>query len=121
MVRTLAGEQIPKPPAHLMADEKEGPYKVVSKFNPHPKPLVYSIVIQKRGSFLQEVIPDAGTGETARQVCNLLNKNFKDQAESVYGEDWKEITNDAVNGPDVTGVRDSDQRNGDARNGLPRD
>jgi hypothetical protein len=104
-----------------MADEQEGPYKVVSRYNPHPRPLSYSIVLQKRGSFFQEVIPDAGTGETARQVCNLLNKSFKEQAEAIYGENWKEITDDAANGPDVAGVRDRDQRDGYTWNGISSD
>jgi len=91
-----------------MGDEVEGPYSVVAKLRDLREKPAYSIAIQKKGAFQQEVIPDAGSGETARQVCNLLNKNFKERAESVYGSDWKDITNDAANGPDVAGVPNPD-------------
>ena len=64
-----------------MADEKEGPFKVVQELSRDPRvPLRYRIVkVLKDGApnFLQEVVPDAGTGETARTLCNLLNREQK--------------------------------------------
>lgn len=43
--------------------------------------LKYSIVKQEKNDvFLREIIPDAGSGETARTVCNLLNKNHKENS-----------------------------------------
>lgn len=62
-----------------MADEKSGPYKVVSKLVSASDPHKYSIVLQKaHGAFFIEVIPDAGMAETARDICNLLNKRYKE-------------------------------------------
>ena len=59
-------------------DEIAGPYKVVSKLVGAREPLKYSIVRQHRNDvFLQEIVPDAGVGDTARQICNLLNREHK--------------------------------------------
>lgn len=61
-----------------MGDEKEGPYKVVAKLTGYRETTKYTIVEQqKHDVFLREIVPDAGTGETARQLCNLLNKEQK--------------------------------------------
>lgn len=86
-----------------MGDEKEGPYKVVSKLvGPRETPK-YSIVMHKNHeSFMTEVIPDAGTGPVARSVCNLLNKNHLEQKR-------KDEEYDATHGPDGERLQDPDQ------------
>lgn len=73
-----------------MGDEKTGPYKVVSKLTGYRENMKYSIVKQEKNDvFLREFIPDAGTGESARLACNLLNKHHKettdDEAEGTGG------------------------------------
>jgi len=62
-------------------DEKEGPFKVVGRLSQDPRvPTQYMIVVQERNDlFLREIIPNAGTGETARQMCNLLNKDWREK------------------------------------------
>lgn len=80
-----------------MGDEKEGPYKVVSKLVPARAEPKFSIVMQKNHeSFMTEIIPDAGTGSYARLVCNLLNK------EHIR---LRKETDDTPDGTDVAGVR----------------
>lgn len=63
-----------------MADEV-GPYKVVANLVSPKDRFRYSIVCQNqyKSSFFQEVIPDAGDSQTARKVCNLLNKNHREE------------------------------------------
>lgn len=82
-------------------DEKEGPYKVVSKLVSSRDPLKYSIVKKhKNDVFLQEVVPDAGEGSTARHICNLLNKNWREN---------RDTEADGTGTTDVGGVADPDQ------------
>lgn len=84
-----------------MADEKEGPYKVVQKLVGYRESLQYAIVKQEKNDvFLQELIPNVGTGETARIVCNLLNKEHKRRLE---------VEREQADGADGSGVPDSDQ------------
>lgn len=65
-----------------MGDEKGGPYKVVSKMVSAREAPHYSIVKQSgTDAFLQETVPNAGNGETARTVCNLMNKDWKRKQE----------------------------------------
>lgn len=66
-----------------MGDEKEGPYKVVSKLVKYGESLRYSIVKQEKNDvFLREIVPDAGEGSSARTICNLLNKDHKRREEA---------------------------------------
>lgn len=64
-------------------DEKEGPYKLIRNIANSSDPFVYSIAKQEKEGrpFFQIVVPNAGTGETARLLCNLLNKNYKEKAD----------------------------------------
>ncbi|AWN03314.1 hypothetical protein PBI_CAMILLE_68 [Microbacterium phage Camille] len=79
-----------------MGDEKEGPFKVVQSIGTPRGGFQYSIVKQsKTDVFLQVVIPDAGLGETARTVCNLLNKNHRMLEENRLAYEAElEVTND---------------------------
>lgn len=60
-------------------DEMEGPYKVVGHLHNARETGKYSIVMEQKGGipYFTEIIPDVGTSETARTVCNLLNKEHK--------------------------------------------
>ena len=60
-----------------MGDEKEGPYKVVAKLRRGGSVETYSIAMEHKNGYLKEVVPDAGEGQFARHICNLLNKQHK--------------------------------------------
>lgn len=90
-----------------MDDELEGPYKVVApigggvtmvidgvatKSSQRP---IYRIVKEDR-RVLKEIVPDAGSAQTARNLCNLLNKQYKEK------------TDDQADGPDGAGVSSTD-------------
>jgi hypothetical protein len=93
-----------------MADEQEGPYKVMMVGLPgYSTPAKFAIAVQKKhDKFMVIYIPDVGTAETARKVCNLLNKEHKERGE----------TDDAPDGADEARVRDPDQRDGYTRDGV---
>lgn len=85
-----------------MGDEKEGPYKVVATLSKDRLDATrYMIVEQHRNDvFLRVLIPDSGSGETSRKVCNMLNK------------DWKEgrgAEGDGTGSTDESGLSDHDQ------------
>lgn len=64
-----------------MADEKDGPYKVIAHIRRESQRggVVdsYSIAMTQKTGYLKEVVPDAGDGQTARHICNLLNREHK--------------------------------------------
>jgi hypothetical protein len=64
-------------------DEKEGPYRLVRNIADSTSGFRYSIAVQEKDNrpFFQTVIPDAGTGETARLICILLNKHHKEKTD----------------------------------------
>lgn len=93
-----------------MADEKEGPYKVVAKLVAARDPHKYSIVVEQKQGFYRELVPDAGEAQTARQLCNFLNKHHREVLQGLAtwrlslatGEGWPEefgeVANDEAQG-----------------------
>lgn len=97
-----------------MSDVKEGPYKVLSKLVSAREPYRYSIVFQeKRDTFMSEIVPDAGLGETARLICNLMNIRYNNRAEDGRKQYEMETTDENTD-RDVagSGLRSEDQRDG---------
>ena len=89
-------------------DEKEGPYKVVGLLARDPRVAQrFMIVIQEKNDrFERELIPDVGTGDTARLVCNLLNKEWRMRQAR---EEMEEVQSDAADRFAGEGIPDSDQ------------
>lgn len=79
-------------------DEKEGPYVLVRNITSSSTAFTYSIAekVKKQGPFpfYQLIVPNAGDGETARTLCNLLNKAYKEKT------DEDEAAGDAGEGVD---------------------
>lgn len=94
-----------------MPDEKEGPYKVLMVGLPgYSTPAKFAIAKQqKQDKYMVIHIPDVGSAETARTVCNLLNKD--------HLEKWG-ATDDQTDGPDAAGISDPDQRDGYTWDGV---
>ena len=80
-----------------MGDEKEGPYKVVAPALYDGRDKARYSIVKKHGNemFFREVVPDAGDAQTARHICNLLNKNWKEKLE---------VTDDETAGADGLGL-----------------
>jgi len=79
-------------------DEKEGPFVLVRNIASSSSGFTYSIAEKQKKPvggfpFYQVVVPNAGTGETARQLCNLLNKAYKEKTDD-------EVEGDAGQGLD---------------------
>lgn len=88
-----------------MADEKEGPYKVVAKLVAARDPHKYSIVVEQKQGFFRELVPDAGEAQTARQLCNFLNKHHRQVLQGLEtGEGWPEEFGEVSNGNEVEGA-----------------
>lgn len=85
-----------------MTDVK-GPYKVVAKLRRGGAVDTYSIAVEQKNGSLKEYVPDAGDGQTARHVANLLNRRFQEVFESL------EVNDESVDGADGEGVSDSGQ------------
>jgi hypothetical protein len=85
-------------------DEREGPYKVVQSLSTsHRDAPVYSIAYQRKSDvFFSTIIPNVGNGDTARKVCNLLNKEAKRMTEEA-------MEFDAAHGLDEAGLSDPNQ------------
>lgn len=67
-----------------MGDEFEGPFKLLAKLRRGGVVESYSIARETkegRGVTLKEIVPDAGEGQTARHICNLLNKEWREKQE----------------------------------------
>lgn len=66
-------------------DENDGPYKLVAKLRRGGSVESYSIAKETREGivnktiYLREIVPDAGEGQNARHICNLLNKEWRMQ------------------------------------------
>ncbi|QCG77572.1 hypothetical protein SEA_DIZZYRUDY_77 [Microbacterium phage DizzyRudy] len=66
-------------------DENDGPYKLVAKLRRGGAVESYSIAketregIRNQTIYLREIVPDAGEGQNARHICNLLNKEWRMQ------------------------------------------
>ena len=100
-----------------MADEKEGPYKVVGHLVGSRERFRYSIVVEQKDGFLKELVPDAGESQTARQLANLLNKNYKlvrENLESGKGWQVKEAWASVMMGIDEEGVEHGNEADGTA-------
>lgn len=101
-----------------MADQKDGPYKVVGHLVGSRERFRYSIVVEQKDGFLKELVPDAGESQTARQLANLLNKNYKEVRENLEsGKGWQVKPGqeyDFMMGIDEEGVEHGDQTEGTA-------
>lgn len=89
-------------------DENDGPYKLVAKLRRGGVVEAYSIAKETREGigrnptiYLKEIVPDAGEGQNARHICNLLNKEWRMQQRK---NEIEEVLNDEASGVDGRGL-----------------
>lgn len=69
-----------------MSDVKKGPYKIVAKLRRGGAVESYSLCIEHKNGYLKEIAPDVGDGQTARMICNLMNRQYKEETDDAASE-----------------------------------
>lgn len=88
-----------------MGDQKEGPYKVVISLTYYPGNPTFSIAVEQKGGALKTLVPDAGEAQTARQLCNFLNKHHREVLQGLAtGEGWPEEFGEVPDGDKTEGA-----------------